>query len=68
MYDASLPQSERGSELLLEHCAVLTGPDESRPPALLRLEQELGGELARLLVGALAARRGRRLARFVAAA
>jgi hypothetical protein len=57
MYDASPPQGERGYELLLEH--VLSPPDDSRPPAFLRLEQELGGELARLLVGALAARRGR---------
>jgi hypothetical protein len=60
MYDASLPQGERGYELLLEHCAVLDPPRVPRPPALLRLEQELGGELARLLVGALAARRRRR--------
>jgi hypothetical protein len=59
MYDASLPQGERGYELLLEHCTVLDLPADPRPPAFLRLEQELGGELARLLVGALAARRGR---------
>ena len=59
MYDASLAQGERGYKLLLEHCAVLDLTGDARPPALLRLEQELGGELARLLVGALAARRGR---------
>ena len=59
MYDASLAQGGRGYELLLEHCAVLDLKADPRPPALLRLEQELGGELARLLVGALAARRGR---------
>jgi hypothetical protein len=57
MYDASLPQGERGYELLLEHCNALAPPGEPRPPAFLRLEQALGGELARLLVGALAARR-----------
>jgi hypothetical protein len=60
MFDASLPQGERGYERLLEHCAVLDPPGDPRPPALLRLEQELGGELARLLVGALAVRRGGR--------
>jgi hypothetical protein len=59
MYHASLPQGERGYALLLEHCAVLTPPGEPRPPAFRRLEQALGGELARMLVGALAARRGR---------
>jgi hypothetical protein len=60
MKDTSLPQGERGFELLLEHCAAI--PHESRPPAFHRLEQALGGELARLLVGALARRRGERSA------
>ena len=50
------PQGERGYELLL---ATLTEVD-SRPPAFRRLEQAVGGELARMLVGALAARRGGR--------
>jgi hypothetical protein len=58
MNDRSQPQGEKGFELLLEHCSALT--DESRPPAFHRLEQALGGELARLLVGALARRRGER--------
>jgi hypothetical protein len=62
MYNTSLPQGERGYALLLEHCAVLTPPGDPRPPAFLRLEEALGGELARLLVGALAGRRSRRLA------
>jgi hypothetical protein len=53
MNDRSLPQSERGVELLLEHCAALAGADEPRPSALDRLEQALGGDLARMLVGAL---------------
>jgi hypothetical protein len=57
MYDASLPQGERGYELLLEHCTALAPSGDPRPPAFLRLEQALGGELARMLVGALAARR-----------
>jgi hypothetical protein len=56
MLRSSLPQGERGYELLL---ATLTEVD-SRPPAFRRLEQAVGGELARMLVGALAARRGGR--------
>ena len=60
MHDASLPQGERGPELLLEHCTALTHVDDRRPPAFARLEQAVGGELARLLVGALASRRGAR--------
>jgi hypothetical protein len=56
----SLPQGERGYELLLEHCTALTYAAAPRPPAFLRLEQELGGELARLLVVALATRRAER--------
>jgi hypothetical protein len=46
--------------LLLEHCSALTREPDSRPPAFLRLEEALGGELARLLVGALATRRSGR--------
>jgi hypothetical protein len=57
MLHRSLPQGERGYELLL---AALTEVDDSRPPAFRRLEQAVGGELARMLVGALAARRGGR--------
>ena len=57
MLHRSLPQGERGYELLR---AVLTEVDDSRPPAFRRLEQAVGGELARMLVGALAARRGGR--------
>jgi hypothetical protein len=62
MYDASLPQGERGYELLLEHCTALTHATDRRAPAFLRLEEALGGELARLLVSALASRRRERLA------
>jgi hypothetical protein len=53
----SLAQNERGYELLR---AALTEVDDSRPPAFRRLEQAVGGELARMLVGALAERRGGR--------
>jgi hypothetical protein len=53
----SLAQEDKGYELLR---AALTEIDDSRPPAFRRLEQAVGGELARMLVGALAARRGGR--------
>ncbi|MBA3733946.1 MAG: hypothetical protein H0W90_01925 [Actinobacteria bacterium] len=59
MKDRSLPQGERGAELLLEHCAALSEAAIFRPPAFLRLEEALGGELARLLVCALATRTAR---------
>jgi hypothetical protein len=62
MKDRSPQPGERGAELLLAHCAPLSDADLSRPPALLRLEEALGGELARLLVGALATRRSVRSA------
>jgi len=44
---------ERGAVLLLEHCAALDHRDAARPHAYARLEEALGGRLARLLVGAL---------------
>jgi len=62
MLHRSPPQGERGYELLL---AALTEVEGSRPPAFRRLEQAVGGELARMLVGALAARRGGREIVFV---
>jgi hypothetical protein len=61
MYDVPPPQSERGAELLLEQCAVSTRDSSVRPPAFVRLEEELGGELTRLLVDALARRRAARV-------
>jgi hypothetical protein len=61
MDDASLPQGERGYELLLEHCAALTRVSSARTPAFERLEDALGGELTRLLVIALARRRAARV-------
>ena len=50
-------QPERGDALLLVHC--FSAVDE-RPSAYSRLEDEVGGELARLLVFALAGAHGRR--------
>jgi hypothetical protein len=61
MRDSSFPQGERGYELLLEHCAALTRDASGRAPAFERLEEVLGGELARLLLVALARRRAARV-------
>jgi hypothetical protein len=61
MHDPSLPQGERGYELLLEHCAVLTWVAPMRAPAFDRLEEALGGDLTRLLLVALAKRRAARV-------
>jgi hypothetical protein len=61
MRASSLLQSERGYELLLEHCAALTRDGSSRAPAFERLEKVLGGELARLLLVALARQRAARV-------
>jgi len=44
----------RGAPRLLEHCAALERvTSDERPSARARLELELGGDLAELLVGAL---------------
>jgi len=51
------PHPHRGVELLLVHCAAAS---HERPSAYARLERELGGELARLLVSALVGPQGRR--------
>ena len=61
MHDSSLPQGERGSTLLLEHCAALTRVSPARTPAFERLEEALGGDLTRLLLMALARRRAARV-------
>jgi hypothetical protein len=50
-------QQRRGETLLLVHCAAV---DDERESAYDRLRQEVGGELARLLVFALAGDHGRR--------
>jgi hypothetical protein len=52
------PREGRGAALLLEHCAALAQlTAEPRPPAGERLAAELGPELARRLVDALAGQR-----------
>jgi len=60
MHRHSLPHSETGSELLLERWSPLSRPRDARQPAASRLERELGTELARRLVVALATRRSDR--------
>jgi len=42
-----------GADLIRRHCAALQRLSDIRLSAADRLEQELGGELAQLLVGAL---------------
>jgi hypothetical protein len=60
MKDAPAPMhGGRGPELLLAHCSALALPEGHRPPAFWRLEQAVGGELAHLLVIALAGRHRR---------
>jgi hypothetical protein len=55
MFAASPPQvTERGAELLLEHCAALARLDSRRPAPYDRLQALVGTELARLLVHGLA--------------
>ena len=49
-------QPERGDSLLLVHCAAVF---DERPSAYARLEDAVGGELARLLVFALSGPHGR---------
>ncbi len=51
------PHPTRGAGLLLVHCAAL---EPSRPSAYARLVDEIGGDLAQLLVVALAGGQGRR--------
>ena len=48
---------QRGASLLLAHCAPVA---DERPSAYARLVHELGEQLARLLVFALAGPHGRR--------
>ncbi len=48
----------RGAELLLDHCEALD-TEHRRPTARERLERIVGDSLARLLIGALSARRPR---------
>jgi hypothetical protein len=53
---AAAPDSHstgRGAVLLLEHCAAIDRFDIARPRAFVRLEEAVGGRMARLLLGAL---------------
>jgi hypothetical protein len=58
MKDLAAPtRGERGTDLLLRHCDALTAVE--RPSAYDRLEEAVGGDLARMLVAALSRRRDR---------
>ena len=48
----------RGAGLLMAHCAALGDAPVDRTPAFTRLEAIVGGDLARLLVYALAGAQG----------
>jgi hypothetical protein len=52
--EAAPHQTSRGLALIVEHCARLNGVEHARPTAVLRLNQAVGDELARLLLRALA--------------
>jgi hypothetical protein len=52
----SLPQGERGSELLFA-CSPLSRSEDTRLSAASRLEEAIGAEFARRLVVALVAKR-----------
>jgi hypothetical protein len=54
MMDAATPPPSRALALILEHCASLNSLEHGRPTAVIRLRQEIGEELARLLLTALA--------------
>jgi predicted secreted Zn-dependent protease len=63
MITAAPPTGRRGHALLLAHCSAVSRLEETRPRAFERLEQQVGGDLARLLLNALGAPgRDRRLA------
>lgn len=58
--NAATPQTTRGLNLILEHFARLNSIEHGRPSAVLRLEELIGGDLARLLLAALAGDHGSR--------
>jgi hypothetical protein len=62
MHPRGHANGERGADLLLTHCTALVATEAVRPSAFARLEQQLGGQLARMLVVALASRRRERVA------
>lgn len=53
MFAAEPDREGTGIALLVEHLAALGRFDDARPSARERLEEELGSELARRLLGAL---------------
>jgi hypothetical protein len=55
MITAAPSSGRRGHALLLAHCSAVSRLEEARPDAFKRLEQQVGGDLARLLLTALAA-------------
>ena len=61
MPSPSLPQGERGSELMFA-CSPLSRSGDTRLSATSRLEEAIGAEFARRLVIALVAKRGERAA------
>ena len=52
-----------GSDRLLAHCSALSRLDQTRPSAFQRLEDEVGDDLARLLLAALTPRQPQRIRR-----
>jgi hypothetical protein len=52
--NAAPPQPTKGLSLILEHCARLNSYEQGRPSALIRLEQLVGDDMARLLMNGLA--------------
>ena len=56
MHAAQPDRGGRGTELLLAHCDALDVAEGTRPPALERLQDAVGHDLARMLVNALSAR------------
>jgi hypothetical protein len=56
MITTAVPHTgRRGHALLLAHCSAVSRLEEARPRAFERLEEQVGGDLARLLVNALVA-------------
>lgn len=52
---AAPPTGRRGHALLLAHCSAVSRLEKARPGAFERLEQQVGGDLARFLLNALVA-------------
>ncbi len=56
----NLDRHSRGDDMLIQHCVALGRFDAARRPPAARLEDAIGGELARFLLFALAVPQGRR--------